>query len=289
MTPSRWDDPWRTFPASTPLPVEGGLATRRQRGSMVEAWWSRRFVQVLESYGLGARMQRGRRYARTGQVMSLDISPGLLAAQVQGSRTTPYLVTVTIAIPTQRQWRVIDAALRERIGLAAHLLAGEVPMELEEVFDQAKAPLFPRRWPDLKARCSCPDSANPCKHVAAVLYVFADQLDTDPWLVLEWRGRTREDVLAAVGLSDAGPQSEEAMPPWWPLRPGEPLPPHEHVPLDGPAAQPPRTPDAVLRRLDDLAVAAWRQPVVETVQVLYTAILADQAAQPSDHVRLPPD
>lgn len=273
MSSRRWDDPWRTFRESTPLPVDGGLATRSQRGSMVQTWWSRRFVEVLESYGLGARMQRGRRYARAGQVMSLEISPGLLAAQVQGSRRTPYLVTISVRTPTARQWRVVDAALAARIGLAAHLLAGEVPMELEEVFDQAKSPLFPRRWADLKARCSCPDSANPCKHVAAVLYVFADRLDTDPWLVLEWRGRTREEVLAAVGLAGPAPDVGDALPPWWPLRPGEPLPAGEHLPLDGPPPEPPRTPDAVLRRLDDLAVQAWREPALEAVRALYLAIL----------------
>lgn len=272
MTPSRWDDPWRAFPASTPLPVDGGLATRRQRGSMVRTWWSHRFVEVLESYGLGARMQRGRRYARAGQVMSLDISAGLLAAQVQGSRRTPYLVTIAVATPTVRQWRVVDAALRERIGLAAHLLAGEVPMELEEVFDQARSPLFPRRWADLGTRCTCPDTTNPCKHIAAVLYVFADQLDTDPWLLLEWRGRSREEVLEAVGLPAVGAEAEDGLPPWWPLRPGEPLGPHEHLPLDHPVPEPPGTPDAVLRRLESLAVTAWRQPAVDAVRALYAAI-----------------
>lgn len=67
MAGRRWDDPWQRFPPSVPLPVQGGGATSRQRGPMATMWWSRRFVEVLESYGLGARMQRGRRYARTGQ------------------------------------------------------------------------------------------------------------------------------------------------------------------------------------------------------------------------------
>lgn len=269
----RWDDPWRSFPVSTPIPVEGGLTTRSRRGSMAESWWSHRFVDVLESYGLGARMQRGRRYARAGQVMSLDISSGLMAAQVQGSRRTPYLVTIKVATPTTRQWRAVDAALRERIGLAAHLLAGEVPMELEEVFDQAKAPLFPARWKDLATRCTCPDPANPCKHIAAVLYVFADQLDADPWLVLQWRGRTREEVLEQVGLSAAGDEPQSGLPPWWPLRPGEPLPPDGYGPTGYEPGQRPSTPDAVLRRLADLDVSAWHEPAVDALGPVYSAIL----------------
>jgi uncharacterized Zn finger protein len=275
MMAGRWDDPWRSFPASTPILVEGGLTTRRQRGSMAESWWSHRFVDVLESYGLGARMQRGRRYARAGQVMSLDISPGLIAAQVQGSRRTPYLVTVKVSIPTAQQWQAVDSALRERIGLTANLLAGEVPMGLEDVFEHAGSPLFPRRWTDLTTRCTCPDAANPCKHIAAVLYVFADHLDTDPWLVLEWRGRTREEVLAQIGLTaDAvmGTDAGSGLPPWWPLRPGEPLPSVGNGRLGSQPTEPPSTPDAVLRRLEDLDVSAWREPVVESLRSLYAAL-----------------
>jgi hypothetical protein len=281
MARNRWDDPWRAFPASKPLPVDGGLATRRQRGAMADSWWSRRFVEVLESYGLGARMQRGRRYARTGQVMSLDVSAGLLAAQVQGSRRTPYLVTVSVPPPTEAQWQVVEDALTARIGLAAALLAGEVPPSLEESFDAAGTPLLPRRWSDLRARCSCPDAANPCKHIAAVLYLFADRLDSDPWLVLEWRGRTREQVLEVVGLAGGpGGEGTDALPPWWPLSAGEaPLPPagvHTGLPLP----EPPSTPDAVLRRLEPLDVLAWREPVAAAFAGLYEAILAPPAAPP---------
>jgi uncharacterized Zn finger protein len=86
MAPSRWNASWQQFPASKPIPVEGGLVTSKRRGQMADTWWSKRFVDVLESYGLGGRMQRGRRYARQGQVMTLNVTPGLIAAQVQGSR-----------------------------------------------------------------------------------------------------------------------------------------------------------------------------------------------------------
>src|SRR3954449_5635080 len=195
MPRRRWDDPWQRYPASVPLPAEGGLATSRQRGAMAATWWSGRFVEVLESYGLGGRMQRGRRYARKGQVLSLQVDAGTMAAQVQGARRTPYLVTVALPAPTATQWSAIDAAMRAKVGFVARLLAGEVPPDLEDVFDAAGVALFPGRWEELRAKCSCPDWENPCKHIAAVLYVFADQLDTDPWLLLAWRGRTREQVL----------------------------------------------------------------------------------------------
>jgi uncharacterized Zn finger protein len=274
MTPSRWDDPWRRFAPSAPLPVDDGLVTRSRRGAMVESWWSQRFIDVLESYGLGARMQRGRRYARTGQVMWLDVSAGLLTAQVQGSRRRPYVVTVAVATPTDAQWDVIDEALRAQVAVAAELLAGQVPPSLEDVFAAAGVPLFPARWTDLRARCSCPDDANPCKHLAAVLYVAADRLDADPWLILEWRGRTREEVLAGIGLGAVGPEAAEgAVPPWWPLRPGEPLAAGEIDPVALIRDAAPAAPDAVLRRLADLDVQAWGTPAVEHLPALYQAIV----------------
>jgi uncharacterized Zn finger protein len=261
-----WGEPWQTY--SPPIKVDGGLTTSRPRGPIAESWWSRRFVQTLESYGLGGRLERGRRYARQGQIVSLDVSPGLLMAQVQGSRPAPYEVTVNVSVPTARQWRVVDAALGQRVGLAAHLLAGEVPAELEEVFADAKAPLFPSTWRDLSTKCSCPDSTNPCKHIAAVLYLFADRLDDDPWLLLEWRGRSRTDVLASLGLSGSdSTAADDGLPPWWPLRPGEPLP----APGLGsrPLPDPPDPPHAVLRRLSDLDVDAWGAPASLALQALY--------------------
>jgi uncharacterized Zn finger protein len=272
----RWDDPWQRFAPSTPIRVEGGLATSRPRGPIADTWWSRRFVETLESYGLGGRLERGRRYARQGQTLSLVTSPGLLAAQVQGSRPTPYLVSITFSAPTERQWRVVDIALRSRVGLTAYLLAGELPPELEDVFAEAKAPLFPARWSDLRARCNCPDAVNPCKHIAAVLYLFADRLDDDPWLLLEWRGRSQAEVLAALGLSAAAGEVDDDLPPWWPLRPGEPLA-SSNVRFRGGGegtSEPPDPPDSVLARLDELDVSAWKAPVKDLLGALYAATLA---------------
>jgi len=208
-------------------------------------------------------------------VLSLATSGGLLAAQVQGSRPTPYLVSITWSPPTERQWRVVDAALRTRVGLAAYLLAGELPAELADVFAQARTPLFPVRWKELTAKCNCPDAENPCKHIAAVLYLFADRLDDDPWLLLEWRGRSRSDILTALGLDDTEVAGGADLPPWWPLRPGEPPSAanvRQGVGTEG-VADPPDPPDAVLRRLDELDVVAWSAPVSKVLQELYAAAL----------------
>ena len=161
-------------------------------------------------------MERGRRYARQGQLVSFEVRPGIVLAQVQGSRRAPYVVTITVATVTDTQWAEVERTIASKLSFAAQLLAGEVPPELERVFDDVGVSLLPVRWGDLRAACSCPDDENPCKHIAAVLYVFADQLDDDPWLLLRWRGRTRDQVLRH--LADAHDRPAEVAP-WWPLLP----------------------------------------------------------------------
>jgi uncharacterized Zn finger protein len=150
-------------------------------------------------------MERGRRYARGGKVTDLVVKAGRLEARVQGSRATPYRVSVRSEAANKAQWRSLELLFATRLGWAAQLLAGEVPANLEAAFAEAGVALFPRRWDDLQVRCGCPDDAEPCKHIAAVLYVFAQQLDGDPWLLLAWHGRDRQTLLQALQQGPAGP------------------------------------------------------------------------------------
>ena len=277
--PTGWDDRWTRFEPSKPRPAAGGISSSKARGAMADTWWSKRFVDVLESYGLGGRMTRGRTYARKGQVLSLEVSAGHLVAQVQGSRPLPYGVTIRLPVPTSKQWAMIDDALRARVGYAARLLAGEVPNDLESVFSDAGCRLFPSQWGDLRATCSCPDWGDPCKHQAAVLYVFADQLDTDPWQLLAWLGRSRDDVVGLFAAStgeggrDAGP-SEIA--PWWPLRPGA-----SATPPTVAIARPPigavlaDDPHAVLARVGPLDAVAAKAPITDAILRAYLALDRD--------------
>jgi len=283
MAGRRWDDPWQRYPASVPLPAEGGLATSRQRGAMAATWWSRRFVEVLESYGLGTRMQRGRRYARSGQVLTLDVSVATVAAQVQGSRRTPYLVTVSLPEPTPKQWKAIDAAMRAKVGFVARLLAGEVPADLEGVFRAAGVALFPGTWKELRARCSCPDWENPCKHIAAVLYVFADQLDTDPWLLLAWRGRSREEILDPLRGSSITVGAAEEIAPWWPFN-GSFMPQPGDLPPPAADVQPadPTRPDAVLDGLEVLDLTLAGVPFREALSLAYGRLITAGEAEAQD-------
>jgi uncharacterized Zn finger protein len=193
---SGWDND--RFPPSRPRKAEGGIKARSKRGPIGEQWWSRRFIDVLESFGLQSRLSRGRNYARSGQVLTLDIGTGHVTATVQGSRIKPYRVKLTVDPLTTRQWRRVEEALGARAIFRARLLAGEMPAEIEEVFAGCGTPLFPKSIRDLGMSCSCPDWEEPCKHLAAVCYVLAEAFDDDPFAMLAWRGKGREDLLAAL-------------------------------------------------------------------------------------------
>ncbi len=201
---SGWDgDRWPE--ASRPIRVDGGIRARSKRGSIGEQWWSRRFIDVLESFGMASRLTRGRNYARTGQVLGFEISPGSVTAQVQGSRAKPYRVRLQLLPLTAAQWRRAAAALGGQALFRAKLLAGEMPAEIEEVFADCGTPLFPQSARDMEMSCSCPDWGVPCKHLAAVCYVLAEAFDADPFAVLAWRGREKEDLLAALRQHAAPP------------------------------------------------------------------------------------
>ena len=183
---------------------QGQRQPRKSQEPLASQWWSQRFIAVLEGYGLGPRMERGRRYARNGKVTDLVVKAGRLEARVQGSRATPSRVSVRSEAASNAQWRSLEMLFASRLGWTAQLLAGAVPANLEAAFAEAGVALFPHRWADLKVRCGCPDDAEPCKHIAAVLYVFAQQLDGDPWLLLAWHGRDRQTLLQALQQGPAG-------------------------------------------------------------------------------------
>ena len=197
------------FPTSRPRAVEDGLKARSTRGDIGTSWWSRRFLDVLESFAVGGRLARGKAYARKGQVISIDIGVGEVRARVQGSRPQPYEVTIAFAPLEEADWERVEVALSEQALPCAKLLAGEVPPELEQVFADAGSPLFPAAARELQQTCSCPDWGVPCKHLAATSYLLAEAFDTDPFLILRWRGRERDALLARLRLLRSGDDTED--------------------------------------------------------------------------------
>jgi uncharacterized Zn finger protein len=198
---------WRDrefFPTSRPRAVKGGIKAQTKRGGFGENWWAKRWIAVLESFNVGARLGRGRSYARNGQVISIDIETGVIKAKVQGSRTRPYDIVIKVKPLSKEEWRRLTGALGSQVIFVAKLLAGEMPNDIEQVFNETGLSLFPARSKDLATECSCPDWSNPCKHIAAVYYLLGEEFDRDPFLIFKLRGMEKEELLAAMGQMDGG-------------------------------------------------------------------------------------
>lgn len=280
---STWDGPFP--PRSAPIRVEGGIRARTPRGSIGKSWWSRRFLAVLESFELHGRLARGRSYARQGQVLVLEIDSGAVTATVQGSRRAPYRVRVALDPLPEAAWEAVEVALAEEAIYCARLLAGEMPQDIEDVFDAVGAPLFPRHSGDVRMSCSCPDPAAPCKHLAATFYLLAESFDEDPFRIMQWRGRGREpllarlrqlrgDAAATASATDGDPATgaaaaladvtstpvAEALDRFW-------LPP---VPLTGaPPPTLPTAPDLLLRQLPTPSPALGGHGLIDQLRPAY--------------------
>lgn len=265
------------FEPSRPIPVEGGIKARTQRGSIGEQWWSRRFIDLIESFADKGRLQRGRSYARSGQVIDLTVEPYEVSARVQGSRGRPYRVTVGIDVIDAADWRDIEAELASRAVFRARLLAGEMPPEIEDVFAEFGVPLFPRSAADLHLMCSCPDWGDPCKHAAAVLYVLAEAFDDDPFLVLAWNGRSRDELLTALRRRPAREHRPEPIdnPPlsasgFWAA-------PHGLARLRTPPPAPPVPPGLLLKIAEPPAIKVRRKKLTDVLAPAYEALAAGPA------------
>jgi uncharacterized Zn finger protein len=250
---------WRDWDTGPRRAARNGIKARSARGEIGETWWSQRFIAALKEVADANRLSRGRSYARSGQVMDLRVQPGSVTAKVQGSRSAPYTVSIRLTPFTGVEWARAEQALADQALFLAALLAGEMPRDVEQAFAAAGLSLFPSRAQELTSDCSCPDWMNPCKHVAATYYILAEAFDTDPFLVLRWRGRGRDDLLArlrelraAAPVEEAGaldaepgeaPRTEEAAAPadFWRAGPE----------MDSLTFSPraPAVPDAVLRQL----------------------------------------
>jgi len=221
--------------------------------------------------------------------LELDVEPGIALAKVQGSRFTPYRVRIRPQTFSEHQWRRAEKAIAARALTLAGLLAGEMPSDIEEVLAGAKLALLPSSYDELRASCTCPDAANPCKHTAAAYYILAERFDSDPFALFTLRGRTKEELLDAVrsrraktlgkprvaavasAVKTVGP--EAALPPlsevlgsFW--RAGAELEQLQVSPLASEFS------DALLRRLGSLATGDGRSDLSELLAPAYARLAA---------------
>ena len=210
------------YPKSKPKAVKGGIKAQSKTGAFGKTWWAKRWIAVLESFDIGARLGRGRSYARKGQVTAINIGPGKVTAKVQGSMPKPYAVTIEIPKLGAKDWEKLVRELNAQAVFAAKLLAGEMPQDIETAFARAGLSLFPKSLKEIGTDCSCPDYSNPCKHIAAVYYLLGEEFDRDPFLLFRLRGMDRETVCGRLSAPGAKPQVAESVPE--PVAAPEPLP-----------------------------------------------------------------
>lgn len=288
----------RWYPPSAPIAVQDGIKAHSKTGAFGRKWWAKRWIEVLESFDIGARLQRGRSYARRGQVLDIEIEKGAVTARVQGSRPRPYDISIAVKTLSTGGWRKLARALEHQAIFSAKLLGGEMPDQIEQAFTQAGLSLFPSRLRDLWTQCSCPDSSNPCKHIAAVCYLLGEEFDRDPFLLFKLRGMERGEFISlispargkkrAVPADPEEPPTSEALPAdparFWH---GTPLPPDLFGEVRLPAVN-----AALPKRLG--AFPFWRgavhffdalEPLYESAAKqglsLFVCVIDDAASRPS--------
>lgn len=176
-----------------------GIRAQESRSGGARTWWARRWLEVLERMGLGARLGRGKHYAVSGQVTGMRLEGPHVEAQVVGTRPDPYRVTIDFRVPEGAAREAIVARIKGEPMIAARLIADDMPTEVEQAFRDCGLDFFPggKLAPgvyDMTTACSCPDYANPCKHVSAVLLILGEEIARRPMTLLELRGIAEEDI-----------------------------------------------------------------------------------------------
>ena len=171
--------------------------------------WGAWFLRMIESYDGDGRVSRGKSYANTGKVDSLVITGNKVAARVAGHYDPWYYISLTFPRISEPNRKKLEKILTEHPADFIALGSGTMTEHLVTLFEAKDIRFIPRRWSLIESDCSCPDSAALCKHIAAVLYILAKEIDHDPRLLFQLAGidlaELREKILPAAGDMSAEP------------------------------------------------------------------------------------
>jgi uncharacterized Zn finger protein len=172
--------------------------------TIARTFWGKAWCENLESYSDYAnRLPRGRTYARNGSIVHLEIQPGKIRALVSGSDL--YTVEITIATLADSRWSSLKGECSGQIGSLVELLQGRLSKNVMNLVTQRDKGLFPKPA-EIMMKCSCPDWAGMCKHVAAVMYGVGARLDEKPDLLFLLRKVDHLELI--VGAVDDAPAAE---------------------------------------------------------------------------------
>lgn len=174
--------------------------TKRTRKTYGNTWWGKKWIEALERIDSN-RLARGKTYANTGKVQNIKISQGSLKARVQGSWASYYDININLTSFLRDEKKKIKEIIKENSSIAIELEMGKLPEKFLDLLEEENINLLPKKWKDLSATCSCPDYANPCKHLAAVYYMLANEIDKDPFILFDLKEFKKEDLQKAAGLT----------------------------------------------------------------------------------------
>jgi uncharacterized Zn finger protein len=146
-------------------------------------------------------MQRGIRYAEDDErIGNLTIHKGNIFATVQGTAPLPYRVKINFEMIPDSGWKEVIQDLKAKLLYIIELLDGKLPKDIVKIFRTHDFPLFPSMISKKNAECTCPDKAVPCKHIAAVILYISRVLDYNPFILLELRGKSKEELMRDLRL-----------------------------------------------------------------------------------------
>ncbi|WP_353933040.1 SWIM zinc finger family protein [Okeanomitos corallinicola TIOX110] len=181
-------------------------------GKFSRTWWGDRFIQALENFTDDNRLKRGRSYANNGKVLNFEVKQNHITAKVRGSinpyfgvyKEPTYHIHIEIKAIDKSSWNQVIDKLSSKASIISRLLLNEVPENIEDTFQELGLNLLPHSSKDFQTNCSCPDYANPCKHIAGVYYLVASRLDKNPFLLFELRGLSKDELHKKLANSNLG-------------------------------------------------------------------------------------
>jgi len=156
--------------------------------------WGRAWVEALERIDSN-RLARGKTYANTGRVLNVSVNANMVNARVKGSYYDAYDIQLKLVPFSKQDILILRHIISEQPSLSIELSLGTLPTGLLSLLQEKNIALLPTRWRDLQAHCSCPDSSNPCKHLAAVYYILANEIDQDPFLLFNLKGLPTAELV----------------------------------------------------------------------------------------------
>ena len=172
-----------------------GITAIGDDGLGQQPWWVEQWMELINGYRFKKRLERAWGYAREGNVTSIRFEGRRVHARVQGTGEDPYKVKLWLDVLNDEDWGYVLEALTQKARWSAQLLAGIMPSDIERAFAASGKRLFPFKLQEVRSECSCPDKANPCKHISAVYFLMGDRFSEDPFVLFQLRGRNRSKLL----------------------------------------------------------------------------------------------